>query len=192
MFVDKEGKPFDPNAAVTIDEVQYPMGYFQDPAVREEFGITEVTLPAPPSDFSYDYYYVNSTDTAPYMTYTQKPIAQLIPLWEVRIEAARDAACVADVTTIISGTTYKWQADTDTQARLGNALGLAIAGIIPAPTFWRTSDNINVTVALTDLKAIAAAMAQQVSNAYVKAFALKTQANAATTLAELEAIEIAF
>lgn len=101
------------------------------------------------------------------------------------VNIARDAACVADVT--VNG--KAWQADARSQQMLASAIALAGAGL-PLPASWRARDNSNMPVTgLADLLAIAGAMAAQTQAAYEKSWALKAQIDAATTAAEVEAVQ---
>jgi hypothetical protein len=101
------------------------------------------------------------------------------------INAARDAACQADVT--VAGTA--WQADARSQQMLASAITIGGAGL-PLPASWRARDNSNMAVSsLSDLLPIAAAIAAQTQAAYEKGWALKAQIDAATTAAEVEAIK---
>lgn len=100
------------------------------------------------------------------------------------IEAARDAACFADVAAL----SRTWQADKRSQELLGQAIALAGAGL-PLPAVWRDAGNADMTVtALADLLAIAGAMAAQTQAAYAHSWALKAQIDAAATAAEVDAV----
>lgn len=101
------------------------------------------------------------------------------------IEAARDAACLADV--VANGRT--WQADKRSQDLLGSAITLAIAGL-PLPAAWRDRDNSNMPItALADLLAIAGAIAANVSAAYTHSWELKAAVADAQTVEEVAAID---
>lgn len=104
------------------------------------------------------------------------------------IEAWRDAACCAPCLVPVGGVSHTWQADERSQALLSNAVNLAGAGVIPAPVVWRTADNINVTVTLADLKAIAATIAAQTQAAYTHSWNLKAQVDAAAAIADVQLI----
>lgn len=101
------------------------------------------------------------------------------------INAARDAASQADVT--VAG--KAWQADARSQQMLASAITLGGAGL-PLPASWRARDNSNMAVAsLADLLPIAAAIAAQTQAAYEKSWALKAQIDAATTTAQVGAVQ---
>lgn len=101
-----------------------------------------------------------------------------------QIEAERDAACEQPVTAI--GRT--WDADKRSQELLNGAIALAQAGG-PIPAVWRDHDNNDMPIAgLSDLLAIAGAIAQQVQTAYAASWARKAAADAATTIDEVNAV----
>ncbi|TCS72094.1 uncharacterized protein DUF4376 [Sulfuritortus calidifontis] len=100
-----------------------------------------------------------------------------------RINAERDAKCVADVTVH----DRRWQADKRSQELLAQAVSLAQAGL-PLPAVWRDADNNDMPVtSIADLLAIAGAIAQQVQAAYAESWARKAAVDAATTIEEVEA-----
>lgn len=100
------------------------------------------------------------------------------------IEAARDAACTANV----SALGHAWQADARSQQLLGAAITLAQSGL-PLPSVWRDAANADMPVtALSDLLAIAGAIATQTQTAYQHSWALKAQVAAAPTIAQVTAI----
>lgn len=101
-----------------------------------------------------------------------------------QIEAERDAACEQPVTAL--GRT--WDADKRSQELLNGAIALAQAGG-PLPAVWRDRDNNDMPIAdLSDLLAIAGAIAQQVQTAYAASWARKAAADAATTIDEVNAV----
>lgn len=114
------------------------------------------------------------------------PQAALVALKDakkLRINAERDAQCTADV--VVFG--RRWQADKRSQELLIQAISLAQAGL-PLPPVWRDADNHDMPVtALSDLLAIAGAIAQQVQTAYVQAWTRKAAVDVATTAEEVEA-----
>lgn len=100
------------------------------------------------------------------------------------IEAARDAACFAD----ISALGRAWQTDERSQTLLNAAITLAQAGA-PLPDVWRDAANANMAVtALADLLAIAGAMAVQTQAAYSQSWARKAEIEAATTIGQVNAV----
>ena len=100
-----------------------------------------------------------------------------------QIERDRDTACIANVT----AHARQWQADNVSQRLLGDAITLASAGL-PLPAVWRDVTNDNMPLAaLSDLLAIAGAIAQQTQTAYATAWARKDAIDAATTVEAVEA-----
>lgn len=100
------------------------------------------------------------------------------------IEAARDAACFADVTAHAK----QWQADSRSQELLWKSITLAQAGL-PLPPVWRAADNSNMPIAsLADLLAIVGEIALQAQAAYERSWLLKGQAAAATDVQQVELI----
>lgn len=113
----------------------------------------------------------------------QAKLAALKDAARRRIDADRDAQCVADVT--VNG--HRWQADKRSQDLLAQAIALAQAGL-PLPPVWRDADNNDVPItSIGDLLAIAAAIAQHVQQVYATAWARKAAVDAATTPEEVEA-----
>ena len=101
-----------------------------------------------------------------------------------QIEAERDAACEQPVTAL--GRT--WDADKRSQELLNGAIALAQAGG-PIPAVWRDHDNNDMSIAnLSDLLAIAGAIAQQVQQAYAASWARKAAVDAATTIEGVNAV----
>ena len=100
-----------------------------------------------------------------------------------QIEAERDAACEQPVTAL--GRT--WDADKRSQELLNGAIALAQAGG-PIPAVWRDRDNNDMPIAdLSDLRAIASAIARQVQQAYATSWARKAAVDAATTIDKVNA-----
>jgi hypothetical protein len=100
-----------------------------------------------------------------------------------QIEAERDTAVVQDVQAL--GRT--WQADKRSQELLASAITIASAGG-PLPTVWRDADNNNMPITdLSQLLAIAGAIAAQTQAAYVRSWVRKAAVDAATTEAEIDA-----
>lgn len=83
-----------------------------------------------------------------------------------------------------------WQADTRSQSLLSQAILLAQIQVAPVPPTWRTLDNVDVSVTLDNLKAIALAIATQTQVAYSRSWDLKALVAAATTIEELNAITL--
>ena len=101
-----------------------------------------------------------------------------------QITRDRDAACVADVTVL----GHPWQADIRSQQMLASAILLAQAGVY-TPTVWRDADNNNMPISsVAQLVSIAGAMAAQTQAAYAASWARKSALEAATTIADVEAV----
>ena len=101
-----------------------------------------------------------------------------------QIGAERDAACEQPVTAL--GRT--WDADKRSQELLNGVIALAQSGG-PIPAVWRDRDNDDMPIAgLSDLLAIAGAIAQQVQQAYTTSWARKAAVDAATTIYEVNAV----
>lgn len=143
----------------------------------------------PITDFSPFQQYVDAWDAltpaVPVPTLGELKVAK-----RSQIDTWRDAACVVNVSNAVGGITYWWQADARSQGLISNVITLADSSVRPAPPIWRTADNINVPITLTDIKNIAAVIANQTDLAYVHSWALKAQANAATTEDQLNAIAL--
>lgn len=100
------------------------------------------------------------------------------------IEDKRNFQCVQNVTAL----NRTWQADGKSQSLLGHVITLAQAGL-PLPLVWRDADNNNMSIsALSDLLAIAGAIAVQTQNAYSNSWALKQEVTNATTIQEMRDI----
>lgn len=91
MFI-KDGKRFNIYAAVTIDETQYPAGFFTDPEAREAVGITEIPDPIRESD---ETHYNQELDEAPYLISTPKP--------QEMLEQARNAQTKQKIAALEAG-----------------------------------------------------------------------------------------
>lgn len=101
------------------------------------------------------------------------------------INGWRDQARFSNVTAI----GHVWQADANSQALLSSSISLGADGTIPFPTVWRDIANENVAVTPADLRLIAQAIAVQTNNAYEHSWTLKAQVDAATTIAQVDAIQ---
>lgn len=102
----------------------------------------------------------------------------------VQIQRDRIAACNAHVT----AHGRQWQADSASQSLLGQAITLATAGL-PLPAVWRDADNSDMPVtSLSDLLAIAGAIALQTEAAYSESWTRKAALDAAITVDEVEAV----
>lgn len=101
-----------------------------------------------------------------------------------QIEAERDAACEQPVTAL----ERTWDADKRSQELLNGAIALAQAGG-PIPAVWRDRDNNDMPITdISDLLAIAGAIAQQVQQAYATSWERKAAVDAATTIEDVNAV----
>lgn len=99
-----------------------------------------------------------------------------------QIEIDRDVANIQDVVAL--GTT--WQADARSQLLLSSAITLATAGL-PLPTAWRDALNNDVTITdITQLLAIAGAMAVQTQTAYHTSWSRKLAVDNALTPTDVD------
>lgn len=102
-----------------------------------------------------------------------------------RVNQARDVAISAGV----SWGSLAWDSDAASRANLTGAVSAFQAGVpVPAGFSWRTKDNADVPMVLTDLLGLAAAMLVHVNGQYEKSWLLKAQIDAATTPAEIDAV----
>lgn len=103
----------------------------------------------------------------------------------IYVNNCKDVACYMP----IAYNGYEWQADSRSQSLLSSAILLAQIGVAPAPSTWRSLDNIDVPVDLDFLKGLAGAMAYQTQQAYAKSWTLKAQIAAASTAEAVNAID---
>ena len=106
------------------------------------------------------------------------------------IESAYAAAVTANISfTTGGGVTKIYQADTDSQSSLKDALiGFTPSGATPSGFYWRSLDNTNVPFTLADLQGLAQAMIGQGWAAFQKRINLLAQIAAATTTSQVESI----
>lgn len=107
---------------------------------------------------------------------------------KLQIEGWRDLACIANVSVTIGGIAYQFQADQRSQSLVSGAIVGVVAGISTPPVTWRSANNVDVPIAIGDLKAIGLALVNQTNTAYAHSWALKAQVDAATNQAQLDAI----
>ena len=100
----------------------------------------------------------------------------------------RTTAMAVPVVVTVGGSSHTWQADPISQNLLSGVLNGVTVGYATAPPYWRSSDNINVSVTIDDLKAIASAISTQVATAMYHSFSLSDAVAAATSQADLDAI----
>ncbi len=171
MFI-KDSKRFNIYASATIDNIQY--GSFVDPAVRAAVGITEISEPAPPQDYTEETYTREDIDDAPYVVYTpmtEEAIQALhtrsaTAVWE-RIKEERERRIMTNgVKVVIDGNDYWFHTDvTSLIQQLGlnvKAITMLLAAtpmdtVIPGITPWKTMSGVFVQLKLQDALAILAA-----------------------------------
>lgn len=103
---------------------------------------------------------------------------------KIQIEAERDAKVVQDV--FVHG--RRWQADKRSQELLASVITIASAGC-PLPSVWRDADNNDMPITdISQLLAIAGAIAAQTQAAYAESWARKAAVDAATTIDEVNAV----
>lgn len=90
------------------------------PEIRERAGVVEVAEPAPPADYSDDFYYRTEQDDAPYVAYTRKSDEQIQQIMLAKAKAERQAAVEAITVTTASGKTF--DGDEESQGRMSRAI----------------------------------------------------------------------
>ncbi|HEY6022316.1 MAG TPA: DUF4376 domain-containing protein [Candidatus Paceibacterota bacterium] len=126
-----------------------------------------------------------SADELALIAASQPTVSQYRDVKIAEIERKRDDITHTDVSAL--GT--MWQADDRSQKLLVAAILLTQAGL-PLPPVWRDSFNNDMPVTdISQLIAIANAMATQTQAAYLTSWQLKAQVNAATTVAEVDAVQ---
>lgn len=117
------------------------------------------------------------------------PFGQQQDKSRAEIKRMRDVSASADVQVAIQGVYHSFQSDVRSQALLQGALIGVMAGISPAPSVWRSSDNVDVDVTVDDLKVIGAAMLHQTNSAYLRSWELQALVDEAKNQEELRKIE---
>lgn len=105
------------------------------------------------------------------------------------ISTERDNECRSDIDLEVNSMIHTFQADDRSQTLIMGAIVGYDSGATQAPSVWRSSSNVNVNVSIDDIKALAAAIIARTNLAYVKSWALKAQVDAATTIADVDAIK---
>lgn len=106
-----------------------------------------------------------------------------------KINSDRTSQCTEPVAVTVNGTSYNWQADERSQQLILASITLAVVGVVAPPPIWRTADNIDVSVTLTDLQNIARAMFMQTNQAFAKSWLLKSMVEQATSVPEVEQVQ---
>jgi len=106
-----------------------------------------------------------------------------------KINASRTRQCTESVLVEVNGVSYNWQADERSQQLILASITLAVVGVVAPPPVWRTADNIDVSITLTDLQNIAKAMFTQTNLAFAKSWTLKAMLDQATSVSEVEGIQ---
>ena len=117
----------------------------------------------------------------------------------VQAKAAADARITTDRNAALSSLTANWggdswDADEATSSRIANALSMireATAQGIPTPPAipWRTADNKDRVLTVAELTQMGAAVFQAQQVVWAKQASLKNAIEAATTVAEVEAVK---
>lgn len=95
MFI-REGSRFNIYAAVTINDIQYPAGAFQDVALRNELGITEIDDPQRGDEV---YYTNHEIDQAPWLVVTPRPLPEV----KATVMATINAECESKMAAVRKG-----------------------------------------------------------------------------------------
>ncbi|WP_158602104.1 DUF4376 domain-containing protein [Pararobbsia silviterrae] len=127
---------------------------------------------------------VSVTPTAAQLLATAQTTQKLV------IDAAYADAIQQNVSfTTAAGVTETFEADSDSQTLLVSATqGYTIAGATPAGFYWVAADNTQVPFTLADLTGLYQATLAQGWEAFQKRQTLKSQIDAATTVATVQAI----
>lgn len=116
--------------------------------------------------------------------------------WEVslakaKVQKAQDinAARAAALDSGVLHAGHQWDSDESSRANIIGTVAACTAGIaLPQGFTWRTADNQDVPMGAEDLVGLGAAMLQHVNTCYQQSWRLKAAVDAASTVAELEAI----
>ena len=114
MFIfSHTGKRVNPyNSYVTPEGIQYPN--LIDKEVQYNLGITEISDPAPPEDFSEETYFRTESEFPPYLVFTPRPQEQIDATEDnkliVRMEALESRSLRTMREAILTGDNTKLQA----------------------------------------------------------------------------------
>lgn len=159
------GEPFDIDAFQVIDDVQYPVGWFQDKTNRDAMGVTEEEVADPPPDL-------------PALRAAKN---EQINQWRAAANSStfpysgKEIACDSLSRSDIDGV----------------ANNIALSGGFPQdfPMAWKATDNTYIELADVDaFKAMYAAMTAQGTANFKHAQELKAQLASSTTAEEIAAI----
>lgn len=179
MFI-YNGQRFDINAEHRIGGVTYPAGWFRDPASRAALGIIEVAEQPRPDD---SLYWVTDNGDGTY-TATERDIADLRAKWRSDLAARRYAVETGGA--VINAIPFA--TDPVSQTKI---VGAAVAAMLDPllELKWKTETGF-VDLDAATITAVAQAVRAHVQAAFDNEAALAAQINAATTLAELQAIDL--
>lgn len=146
MFV-KDGKRFNIYAPVVYNGTRFSNAV--DPTVRQLLGVTEITDPEPPLDYSEETYYRSEVDDPPYVVYTPKPLEQIAQVrWE-KIKSYRDS--LTDLGGVYVASVDKWfHSDLKSKIQIMNLRSFGQS--LPGNINWKTmsGDFVLLTPALVE------------------------------------------
>ena len=143
------------------------------PEIRAEVGVVEIADPAPPADYSDDFYYRTEQDDAPYIVYTKKPDEQIQAVRWTKIKQKRDEL-TDNGGVLVSG---KWF-HTDTKSKQQQMALTMLGASIPANLQWKTMDGSFITMTQTLAGQLFAAQIGREQAIFAHAETLKADSNA--------------
>lgn len=139
-------------------------------------------IPADPNNASYQ-------DYLAWINAGNQPLP--LPVDEAKLAKARTVdRWLAEQSATIEWDGHVWQTDAVAQSRLSAEITMAGAGVRPDPSPWRTLDNQMVMLSAVQLQEFAAAIYLHQRNCILESFTLKDAIEAATTIEEVEAIQV--
>jgi len=167
MFIRKDNqKRVNPYAPYTDEQ---GTRYNQMPSHLYE----EIADPAPPADFSDDFYYRTEQEDAPYVVYTRKSDEQIQAVRWTKIKAKRDELTDNDGC-LVGG---KWY-HTDTKSKQQQMALTMLGANIPADLQWKTMDGSFVTMTQLLAQQLFAAQIGREQLIFATAEAIKADINA--------------
>lgn len=167
----KDGIKFDITAQHTIEETQYPRGWFLDPSEREKMGIVEVDDIPRPHPALYDS--VENPDG----TWTSTPRDPAVIEAERKAQAHAEANAERD-TKLAAGFTHDgtlWHCDPIFQSQVQGFVLAYVTGVLhPGLTVLiRAKDNKRILLTRTELMELAAALMAHVQKVYAESWTKK-------------------
>jgi hypothetical protein len=101
----------------------------------------------------------------------------------------RDTYRFSDITVSVGGVVHQWQVNKDSIDLITGAIDMVTQTIASCPPTWRTSDNVDVPITITDLKVIAGAAAVQTQAAFSHSWVLKAALSTAVKNQDIAAIK---